>query len=82
MTQLSVSGRAVVVTGGVKGIGAAIVALFSERGAQVTVIDLAARDIDVLLPGHGEPVLADAGADIEAAAASFRRLVPPPNVLT
>ena len=39
MTHLSVSGRAAVVTGGAKGIGAAIVALFSERGAQVTVID-------------------------------------------
>ena len=47
-----------------------------------TVIALASRDVDVLLPGHGEPVLADARADIARAAASFRRLVPPPNVLS
>jgi glyoxylase-like metal-dependent hydrolase (beta-lactamase superfamily II) len=47
-----------------------------------TVIDLAGRDIDVLLPGHGEPVLQAAGADIARAADSFRRLVPPPNFLS
>jgi hypothetical protein len=47
-----------------------------------TVIDLAGRDIDVLLPGHDEPVLQAAGADIERAAQSFRRLVPPPNLLS
>jgi glyoxylase-like metal-dependent hydrolase (beta-lactamase superfamily II) len=46
-----------------------------------TVIDLAGRDVDVLLPGHGEPVLGGAGTDIRRAADSFRRLVPPPNVL-
>jgi len=47
-----------------------------------TVIDLADRNVDVLLPGHGEPVLDGAGADVERAAASFRRLVPPPNLLS
>jgi glyoxylase-like metal-dependent hydrolase (beta-lactamase superfamily II) len=47
-----------------------------------TVIALAGRDVDVLLPGHGDPVLANAGADITRAAESFRRLVPPPNVLS
>ena len=47
-----------------------------------TVIALAARQVDVLLPGHGDPVLHDARADISRAADSFRRLVPPPNVLT
>jgi glyoxylase-like metal-dependent hydrolase (beta-lactamase superfamily II) len=46
-----------------------------------TVIALARRDVDVLLPGHGDPVLSDAGADIARAAESFRRLVPPPNML-
>lgn len=46
-----------------------------------SVIALAARDIDVLFPGHGEPVLTGARADITRAAESFRRLVPPPNVL-
>lgn len=44
-----------------------------------TVIALAGRDVDVLLPGHGEPVLSDARTPIASAAASFRRLVPPPN---
>jgi len=47
-----------------------------------TVIALAGRDVDVLMPGHGEPVLADARAGIAEAAASFRRLVPPRNWLT
>jgi glyoxylase-like metal-dependent hydrolase (beta-lactamase superfamily II) len=46
-----------------------------------TVIALAGLDIDVLLPGHGDPVLGDAATGIERAAASFRRLIPPPNVL-
>jgi glyoxylase-like metal-dependent hydrolase (beta-lactamase superfamily II) len=46
-----------------------------------TVIGLAALGIDVLLPGHGAPVLEGAAAGITAAAASFRRLVPPPNML-
>ncbi|BCB88673.1 MBL fold metallo-hydrolase [Phytohabitans suffuscus] len=47
-----------------------------------TVIALAERDIDTLLPGHGAVVLDDAGGAIQTAAASFRRLVPPPNVLS
>nr|WP_230416191.1 MBL fold metallo-hydrolase [Micromonospora tarapacensis] len=47
-----------------------------------TVIALAARNVDVLLPGHGEQVLRDAGTQIRQAADSFRHLVPPPNVLT
>jgi glyoxylase-like metal-dependent hydrolase (beta-lactamase superfamily II) len=46
-----------------------------------TVIALADRDVDVLLPGHGDPVIDDAATDIRKAAESFRRLVPPPNVL-
>jgi glyoxylase-like metal-dependent hydrolase (beta-lactamase superfamily II) len=47
-----------------------------------TVIALAGRDVDVLMPGHGEPVTADARHGIAEAAASFRRLVPPRNWLT
>jgi glyoxylase-like metal-dependent hydrolase (beta-lactamase superfamily II) len=47
-----------------------------------TVIALAARELDVLLPGHGDYVLGGAAADISRAAASFRRLVPPPNLLS
>lgn len=46
-----------------------------------TVIELAQDDIDVLLPGHGEMVLASAGDDVRRAAESFRRLVPPLNFL-
>ncbi|AVT35799.1 MBL fold metallo-hydrolase [Plantactinospora sp. BB1] len=46
-----------------------------------TVVALAGEEVDVLLPGHGEPVLTDAGVEIARAAESFRRLVPPPNVL-
>ncbi len=47
-----------------------------------TVIGLAELRVDALFPGHGEPVLSGAAAQIERAAASFRRLIPPPNVLT
>ncbi|WP_422768856.1 MBL fold metallo-hydrolase [Plantactinospora sp. WMMC1484] len=47
-----------------------------------TVIALAGREVDVLLPGHGDPVLRDARVEIGRAAESFRRLVPPPNVHT
>ncbi|GIG90441.1 MBL fold metallo-hydrolase [Plantactinospora endophytica] len=46
-----------------------------------TVIGLAEREVDVLLPGHGEPVLHGAHVDIGRAADSFRQLIPPPNVL-
>ena len=47
-----------------------------------TLIDLDARDVDVLLPGHGPFVLSDAKAGIRRAADTFRRLVPPPNLLS
>lgn len=46
-----------------------------------TVQGLAELGVDALFPGHGEPVLRDAQADIERAASSFRRLIPPPNLL-
>jgi hypothetical protein len=46
-----------------------------------TLIALDARDIDVWLPGHGPFVLGDARAGLRRAADSFRRLVPPPNIL-
>ncbi|WP_116043866.1 MBL fold metallo-hydrolase [Amycolatopsis palatopharyngis] len=46
-----------------------------------TVIGLADRGVDVLLPGHGELVLERARNDLDRAAATFRRLVPPENVL-
>jgi glyoxylase-like metal-dependent hydrolase (beta-lactamase superfamily II) len=47
-----------------------------------TVLRLAELDVDQLFPGHGDPVLADARRDIETAARSFARLVPPPNFLS
>lgn len=46
-----------------------------------TVIGLARLEVDELYPGHGEAVLAGAGPQLAAAAASFARLVPPPNLL-
>lgn len=48
-----------------------------------TVIRMAELPVTALLPGHGEPELSEelARADIAAAAASFARLVPPPNLL-
>jgi glyoxylase-like metal-dependent hydrolase (beta-lactamase superfamily II) len=46
-----------------------------------TVRGLAELQIDQLFPGHEDPVLADASHDIERAAASFARLIPPPNLL-
>ena len=47
-----------------------------------TVRGLAELDVDSLFPGHGEPVLSGARHDIARAADSFRRLIPPPNLLT
>ncbi|MFH5823837.1 MBL fold metallo-hydrolase [Georgenia sp. AZ-5] len=47
-----------------------------------TVLRLAELDVDQLFPGHGDPVLADARRQIETAARSFARLVPPPNFLS
>jgi glyoxylase-like metal-dependent hydrolase (beta-lactamase superfamily II) len=46
-----------------------------------TVIRLAALEAEHLFPGHGAPVLRGARDDVARAAASFERLVPPPNVL-
>lgn len=46
-----------------------------------TVRGLAELEADALFPGHGEPVLSGASFDIERADASFRRLIPPPNLL-
>ena len=47
-----------------------------------TVINLASRGIDILLPGHGSAVLQGASHQLAQAAASFKRLIPPPNVLS
>lgn len=46
-----------------------------------SIFSLATNHVDSLLPGHGAMVLDEAQRDIETAASSFRRLVPPPNFL-
>jgi glyoxylase-like metal-dependent hydrolase (beta-lactamase superfamily II) len=46
-----------------------------------TVLKLAGRDVDALLPGHGDLVLEHAHQDVSRAAESFARLLPPPNFL-
>jgi glyoxylase-like metal-dependent hydrolase (beta-lactamase superfamily II) len=46
-----------------------------------TVVSLAARRPDALLPGHGDVVVSGAAEVVERAAGAFRRLVPPPNLL-
>jgi hypothetical protein len=45
------------------------------------MVKLAEPGTDALLPGHGELVLDGANTGLADAAASFRRLVPPPNLL-
>jgi glyoxylase-like metal-dependent hydrolase (beta-lactamase superfamily II) len=47
-----------------------------------TMVTLAGLGTDALLPGHAELVLDGAQSDLAGAAASFRRLVPPPNLLS
>ncbi len=47
-----------------------------------TIIGFDGLDVDILLAGHGDPVLAHANRDLRIAADSFRRLVPPPNFLS
>jgi glyoxylase-like metal-dependent hydrolase (beta-lactamase superfamily II) len=47
-----------------------------------TVVRLAERSPDVLLPGHGELVVGGAAEAVDRAAAAFQRLVPPPNFLS
>lgn len=47
-----------------------------------SVIRLAERNFDAMLPGHGELVLSEASSPIRSAAGSFARLIPPPNFLS
>ncbi|OZM76509.1 hypothetical protein CFP66_41010 [Pseudonocardia sp. MH-G8] len=42
---------------------------------------LAELPVDMLLPGHLDLVLTNGSADLARAAESFRRLIPPPNIL-
>lgn len=46
-----------------------------------SVIELARRHVDVLLPGHGDLVLSTASEHVRRAARSFSHLIPPPNFL-
>lgn len=47
-----------------------------------TVQRLARLPVELLLPGHGEIVLEQGSNHVAAAAAAFRRMVPPPNLHT
>lgn len=47
-----------------------------------TVIGLAELGIDELYPGHSDAVLLDADRQIDRAAHWFKRLIPPPNLLS
>src|SRR5688500_2901780 len=65
----ALAGKVAVVTGGVKGIGAAIVERLAAEGARVAIID---RDP----PAAGQPIAASAQADVgdyAAVSAAFQR---------
>ena len=66
MNRLDLRGRAVIVTGGAQGIGAAIVARMEASGANVRVWDVAAKKdpVDVSDPGQVEKATAKAVADL------------------
>ena len=65
MNQLDFKGRSAIVTGGMQGIGAAIVKRLEASGARVTVWDLDAKDkVDVADPKSVEHAAAKAIADI------------------
>ncbi len=65
MNQLDFKGRTAVVTGGMQGIGAAIVKRLETSGAKVRVWDLDAKDkVDVADPASVEKATAKAIADL------------------
>jgi len=66
MNRLDLRGRAVVVTGGAQGIGAAIVARMEASGANVRVWDLAAKKdrVDVSDPAQVEKATAKVVAEL------------------
>ncbi|GEB49768.1 SDR family NAD(P)-dependent oxidoreductase [Streptomyces cacaoi] len=53
----SLEGRSTLVTGGASGIGAAVTALFVERGARVVVVDLQQEAGEALAREHGDAVV-------------------------
>jgi len=66
MNRLDLRGRAVVVTGGAQGIGAAIAARMEASGANVRVWDVAAKKdpVDVSDPAHVEKATAKVVAEL------------------
>ena len=66
MNRLDLRGRAVIVTGGSQGIGAAIVARMEASGANVRVWDVAAKKepVDVSDPGQVEKATAKVVAEL------------------
>jgi len=66
MNRLDLRGRAVIVTGGTQGIGAAIVARMEASGANVRVWDVAAKKdpVDVSDPGQVEKATAKVVAEL------------------
>lgn len=65
MNQLDFKGRTAVVTGGIQGIGAAIVKRLESSGAKVKIWDLDAQDkVDVADPSSVERATAKAIADL------------------
>lgn len=67
--QGRMDGRAVIVTGGARGIGAAVVALFRAEGARVALVDRDKDEIDAALAALGAESLHPFAADIADEAA-------------
>jgi 3-oxoacyl-[acyl-carrier protein] reductase len=68
--RLELTGRAVLVTGGARGIGAAIVAECLDAGATVLAVDIDAEGLAALAGAHPGAVLETATADLADPAAA------------